>query len=82
MWLPIIGLVGLGAGLTSRQKRSCLLACFLFVGMALLTSCGGGSSSFSNNGNGLPGTPANSYTVTISATGPVTHTASLSVTVN
>ncbi len=82
MGLPIIGLVGLGAGLTSRQKRSCLLAGLLFVGLVLLTSCGGGSSSFSNGGNALPGTPANSYTVTISATGPVTHTASLSVTVN
>ncbi len=82
MWLPIVGLVGLGAGLTSRQKRSCLLAGLLFVGLVLLTGCGGGSSSFSNNGNGLPGTPANAYTVTISATGPVTHTASLSVTVN
>jgi hypothetical protein len=82
MWLPIVGLVGLGAGLTSRQKRSCLWACLLFVGLALLTSCGGGSSSFSNSSNGVPGTPANAYTVTISATGPMTHTASLSVTVN
>jgi hypothetical protein len=73
MWLPILGLVGLGAGLTSRQKRSCLWACLLFVCLALLTSCGGGSSSFSNSSNGVPGTPAN---------GPMTHTASLSVTVN
>ena len=81
MWLPIIGLVGLG-GLSSRQKRSCLLAGLMFVGLVLLTGCGGGSSSFANNGNGLPGTPADAYTVTISATGPVTHTASLSVTVN
>ena len=76
--------MGLGAGLTSRQKRSrlCWPAICGWPHAVVLTSCGGGSSSFSNNGNGLPGTPANSYTVTISATGPVTHTASLSVTVN
>jgi Domain of unknown function (DUF1929)/IPT/TIG domain/Glyoxal oxidase N-terminus len=81
IWLPIVGLVGLGAGLTSRQKRSGLLACLLFVGMVFLTSCGGGSSSVSNS-NGLPGTPANAYTVTISASGPMTHTTAVSVTVN
>jgi len=84
-WLPVGGLLVLGAGLTSRRKRFLcfLFECVLFSGLILLPACGGGGASFGGgvSGNGIPGTPAGIYTVTILASGSVTHTTTVILTV-
>jgi hypothetical protein len=82
MWLPVGGLLVLGAGLTSRRQRFLcfVFECVLFSSLILLAACGGGSSSFGGSASG-GGTPAGVYTVTISASGSVTHTATVTLTV-
>lgn len=85
MWLPMVGVVAIGAGFTSRHKKrffSVVLGCLLFSSLTFMTACGGGASSPSSGANGNIGTPPGSYTVSISATGAVTHTASVIVKVN
>jgi probable HAF family extracellular repeat protein len=76
LWLPIFGLVvtGVSVGTNSngqkRKLKTALLACALFPGLAFQLACGGKSSG---------GTPAGTYSVTITATGfiPVASTSSL-----
>ncbi len=83
MWLPI-GLALVGSGFASRKKRilSLLLGCVLFSGLIFLAACGGGSSSGGGGGGGHPGTPAGTYTITVTgASGSLSHTATLSLVV-
>jgi probable HAF family extracellular repeat protein len=76
LWLPLIGLVGIGVGLGSnlngqkRKLKTALLACALFPGLAFQLGCGGKGGS---------GTPAGIYSVTVTATGfiPVASTSTL-----
>lgn len=78
LWLPIVGLVGTGVGLGSkpngkkRKLKTALLACALFPGLAFQFGCGG---------KGSIGTPAGTYSVTVTATGfiPVASTSSLTM---
>jgi hypothetical protein len=82
IWLPIGGLALLGGGFISGWKKVfVLLLTFLMLsGLIFLAACGGGSSS---SGGGQPGTPAGSYTVTISATsGSLTHTIPVAMTIH
>ena len=82
IWLPIGGLALLGGGFISGWKKLfVLLLTFLMLsGLIFLAACGGGSSS---SGGGQPGTPAGSYTVTISATsGSLTHTIPVVMTIH
>jgi hypothetical protein len=82
MWLPVGGLALLGAGFTSRRRKlwCFLFACLMFSGLIFLAACGGSSPS---GGGGRPGTPAGTYTVTVTGTsGPLTHTATATVTVH
>jgi VCBS repeat protein len=64
----------------SQRKRSKSLLALLLIGSFVCISCGGSSSSTQTNPNG---TPAGSYTVTLSATGAskIPRTASLSLIV-
>ncbi len=86
MLLPIGGLALLGTGISSRKKKlwGFLLGCILFSTLIILPACGGNSSSGGGGGGGHPGTPAGVYTVTVTGTasGPLTHTATVTVTVN
>jgi probable HAF family extracellular repeat protein len=78
LWLPLFGLVGMGVGLGSNSKgqkrklKAVALACALFAGLTFQLACGGGSS-------GSSGTPAGTYSVTVTATGfiPVASTATV-----
>jgi hypothetical protein len=66
LWLQLIGMVATGVGLGSNQNgqkgklKTVVLACALLVGLTFQTACGGGSHS--------SGTPAGTYTVTVTAT--------------
>ncbi len=86
MWLPVGGLTLLGAGFTSRKKKiwCLLLGCLMFSGLVFMMACGGSSSSSGGGGGGgHPGTPAGTYTITVTATnsGSLTHTAPVSLIV-
>jgi probable HAF family extracellular repeat protein len=65
LWLPLIGLVATGVGLGSNQNgqkrkpKTVALACALLLGLTFQTACGGSHSS---------GTPAGTYTITVTAT--------------
>ena len=81
MWLPIGGLALLGTGLTSRRRKllGLLLLGLMLTGLIFMAACGGSSSG---GGGGHPGTPAGTYTVTVTGTaGSLTHTAPVTVVV-
>jgi hypothetical protein len=74
-----------GAGMNKPNRRKLLGFCLIFLvlsGCAFQVACGGGGSSQVNTGNS--GTPANTYSVTITGNANGTqHTASpVSLTVN
>jgi hypothetical protein len=78
------GLFALGmvlAGLAGRKRRLLQSALMLVVVLGLLvglSSCGGGGSNVQHN----PGTPAGTYTVTVSATsGTTTHQTTITLVV-
>lgn len=64
LWLPILGLVSIGS-LSSKHRRikTMLLSCVLSLLVASQVACGSGSSHVGN-----PGTPAGSYTITVTGT--------------
>lgn len=73
MWLPIAGMSLIGMGFSSSRSRRKKLLGSLVIGMVmsalfLMPACGGGSSSGGGGGGGSTGTPAGSYTVTITGT--------------
>jgi hypothetical protein len=68
MWVTVPGLalIGLGFGSASlrrRKLRGVMLFGVILCGLIASSGCGGGSGS--GGGGGNPGTPAGSYTVTI-----------------
>ena len=63
--LPLIGIVtGVGFGWERRKKRTVwVLACLLFAGLGFGIACGGGGPN--SGGGGTGGTPAGTYTITV-----------------
>jgi uncharacterized repeat protein (TIGR03803 family) len=64
MWLPLLGLVGIGSRFGSKQRRikTMLVGCMLFAAVVFQVACGGGG------GGGSHVTPMGSYTITITGT--------------
>jgi hypothetical protein len=64
IWLPLLGLVGIGSRFGSKQRRikTMLVGCVLFAGVVFQVACGGGG------GGGSHGTPTGAYTITITGT--------------
>jgi trimeric autotransporter adhesin len=82
MFLPLAGMTLLGVSFGSRRKKvlGMLLVFLMASGLLFLASC---SSSSSTKSTGNPGTPAGTYTVTVTATsGSTTLTTPFTVTVN
>jgi len=79
---PLACLICLIPRKTEAKIRRRLLAILSLVLTFGLISCGGGLQG-NGGGSGSPGTPAGTYTITVTATcGSVTHTARVSLTVN
>ena len=74
IWLPLLGLVGIGKGFGSKQSpkqspkqrriRAMMLRGMLLSAIVSQMACGGGSSSSGGNS----GTPAGAYTITVTGT--------------
>jgi hypothetical protein len=85
LWLPIFGLTLMGAGLGRGQiGRKKIIVSVVFTGLLLIalgpqSACGSGGST---SHVGSSGTPSGKYTVTVNAaSGPTTHTTSVTLTV-
>lgn len=85
--LPLIGLVATAVGISSKQESSkgqltaAALTCMLFTGLVFQIGCG---SSNSAGGSGSKGTPAGTYTISVTgtySTGPLVHTTPTMLTV-
>ncbi|MGH9516489.1 MAG: hypothetical protein ACRD3P_12530 [Terriglobales bacterium] len=78
---PLAGLICLKRSNTQNNVRRCGLAIFSVILILALLSCGGGLQG-NGGGSGSPGTPAGTYTITVTATcGAVAHTAQVALTV-
>lgn len=70
IWLPLLGLVGIGKGFGSRQSskqrkiKALFLSGLVFSAIVSQMACGGGSGSSGGNS----GTPAGAYTITVTGT--------------
>jgi hypothetical protein len=78
LWLPILGVGLMGAGVSRKRRMLLGVFCALVLGMALLQA---GCSSKSTTST-TTGTPAGTYTVTVNATsGSATRTTTVQFTV-
>jgi hypothetical protein len=68
MCLPILGMALIGPGFRSRKKMllPISLLCLMISGLLFLAACGGGNGGGGNSGGGIGGTPAGTYTISIS----------------
>jgi hypothetical protein len=82
LFLPIGGVVLLGAGNNARRKRlfGFLLLGIILTGLVVLPACGGGGGGGGGGGNN---TPPGTYNLTVAGqAGGATHSAPLTFTVN
>jgi hypothetical protein len=84
MFLPLAGMTLLGVSFGSRRRKvlGILLVFLMASGLLFLASCSSGSSSSNPHGN--PGTPAGTYTVTVTGTSGTlaAQTTTFTLTVN
>jgi hypothetical protein len=85
--LPIAGITLLGAGIGSRRRKMFGLFMLVMVMATLIAmpACGGSSNNGGGGGGGNTGTPAGSYTITVTGTSgstSTTGTPALTFTVN
>jgi hypothetical protein len=76
IFLPLIGLVGVGLGSDRKRRKEHLTAAalviLLFAGLVFQIACGGSSSTSQTK----PGTPTGTYTITVTgadSTGALVH---------
>jgi hypothetical protein len=86
VWLLLPAMLLSTAGLTAPTRKKLIAFCLLSIavaGLLFLVACGGGSSSpGGGGGGGTAGTPAGTYTVTVTAkSGSLTHQTTVTVTV-
>lgn len=87
MLLPVLGITVVGGGASLRRKKALMLVILtlVLISLMLLPACGGssGNGGGGGGGGGNGGTPAGTYTITVSgASGNTTHSAPLVLTVN
>jgi trimeric autotransporter adhesin len=86
VWLLLPAMLLSTAGLTAPTRKKLIAFCLLSIavaGLLFLVACGGGNSSpGGGGGGGTAGTPAGTYTVTVTAkSGSLTHQTTVTVTV-
>jgi hypothetical protein len=84
LWLALPGIIVAGSGVRARKRRWLLMLGVLIIAASLLTACGGGGggSSYTPPPPTIGGTPAGTYTLTVTAaSGSFTHSVNLTVVV-
>ena len=85
VWLPVVGLALLGAGVAPRRRRltGFLALSVVFGGLMLLGACGGGGNGGGGGGGGGgTNTPRGTYHINVVGTSGSTHSAPLTLVVN
>jgi sugar lactone lactonase YvrE len=85
VWMLLPAMLLSTAGLAVPNRKKLIAFCLLglaVAGLLFLVACGGGSSSTGGGGGGSAGTPAGTYTVTVTAkSGSVTQQTQVTMTV-
>ncbi|HEV2381873.1 MAG TPA: choice-of-anchor D domain-containing protein [Terriglobia bacterium] len=81
LWLVVLALLG-PASLLRRKRRALLSLAFTALTVLLWASCGGGGGGGGGGGSSNPGTTPGTYNITLTASaGNITHTSTVTLTV-